>query len=91
MVEKNRYATWSEEVAKAAKVPLVNLNRLVLERYAGMDPADIKARYFTPADDTHTSPAGAELNAAAVVAGIRQLSDCSLKDYLKATKGEGKP
>ncbi|HZT82620.1 MAG TPA: rhamnogalacturonan acetylesterase [Gemmataceae bacterium] len=81
-VEKNNYVTWSEEVAKAEKVPFVNLNRLVLARYAGMDPADIKAKYFTPADNTHTSPAGAELNAAAVAEGLRGLKDCKLKDYL---------
>ncbi len=85
-VEKNNYVTWSEEVAKAEKVPFVNLNRLVLARYAGMDPADIKAKYFTPADNTHTSPAGAELNAACVVEGIRELKDCTLKDYLLLEK-----
>jgi oligogalacturonide lyase len=53
-----------------------------------MDPADIKAKYFTPADDTHTSPAGAELNAACVVEGLRELTDCKLKDYLLPPKAE---
>ena len=33
-------------------------------KYAALTPAEIKAKYFTPADNTHTSPAGAELNAA---------------------------
>ncbi len=53
-----------------------------MSQYAGMAPDDIKAKYFTPADDTHTSPAGAELNAACVVDGIRALEGCKLKDYL---------
>ncbi len=81
-VEKNPYVGWAEEVARAEKVPFIHLNRLVLAHYAELTPAEIKARYFTPADDTHTSPAGAERNAAAVVEGVRALQDCSLKDYL---------
>jgi rhamnogalacturonan acetylesterase len=85
-VEKNGYVTWSEEVAKAEKVPFVNLNRLVMAHYVGMAPADVKMKYFTPADDTHTSPDGAELNAAAVVEGLRALKDCPLKDYLLPEK-----
>jgi lysophospholipase L1-like esterase len=90
-VEKNPYVGWAEEVARAEKVPFVNLNRIVLGKYAGLSPDEIKARYFTPADDTHTSPAGAELNAAAVVEGLRDLPDCNLKDYLLPAKaGDGK-
>jgi lysophospholipase L1-like esterase len=85
-VETNNYVAWSEEVARAEKVPFVNLNRIVMGKYAGMAPADIKAKYFTPADDTHTSPAGAELNAAAVVEGLSALKDCKLKEYLLPLK-----
>jgi hypothetical protein len=85
-VERSNYVTWSEEVAKAEKVPFVHLNKLVMMRYAELTPADVKAKYFTPADNTHTSPAGAELNAACVVEGIRALADCPLKDYLLPEK-----
>jgi len=85
-VEKNNYVRWAEEVAKAEKVPFVNLNRIVLSHYAGLKPADVKAKYFTLADNTHTSPAGAELNAACVVEGLRALKDCPLKDYLPPEK-----
>lgn len=85
-VEKSPYVAWSEEVAKAEQVPFVNLNRLVMGKYAGMAPEDVKAKYFTPPDNTHTSPAGAELNAAAVAEGIRGLADCKLKDYLLPAK-----
>src|SRR5262249_22078655 len=77
-VETNAYVGWAEDVAKAEKVPFVNLNKLVLARYSAMTPADIKSRYFTPADNTHTSPAGAALNAAALVEGLRALEECSL-------------
>ena len=81
-VEKSNYVVWSEEVAKAEKTPFVNLNRIVMGKYAEQSPLEIKSRYFTPADNTHTSPEGAALNARAVVEGLRELKDCSLKNYL---------
>jgi lysophospholipase L1-like esterase len=85
-VEKSAYVGWAEEVAKAEKVPFVNLNQLVMARYAEMTPADIKAKFFTEADNTHTSSAGAELNAAVVAEGLRALKECPLKDYLSPEK-----
>lgn len=80
--EKNPYVGWAEEVATAEKVPFVNLNKLVMAHYAELKPADIKEKYFTAADNTHTSPAGAERNAACVADGLRALKDVPLKDYL---------
>jgi rhamnogalacturonan acetylesterase len=82
-VEKNRYVVWSQEVAQAEKVDFVNLNRIILSKYADLTPPEIKEKYFTAADNTHTSPAGAELNAACVAEGLRELKDCKLKDYLE--------
>jgi rhamnogalacturonan acetylesterase len=85
-VEKSGYVAWSEEVAAAEKVPFLHLNKIVMGRYAELTPAEVKAKYFTAADNTHTSPAGAELNAACVAAGLRGLKDCALKDYLLPEK-----
>jgi len=85
-VEKSNYVIWSEEVAKSEKADFVNLNKIAMGKYAELTPADIKTKYFTPADNTHTSPAGAELNAACVVEGLRELKDCKLKDYLLPEK-----
>jgi len=81
-VEKSRYVTWSEQVAASQHVPFIHLNKIILSHYAGLSPQEIKAKYFTPADNTHTSPAGAALNAAAVVEGIKTLKDCPLQSYL---------
>ena len=86
--EASRYVDWSEQVATAEKSLFVDLNRLVMGRYAGMDPADIKAKYFTSADNTHTSPAGAEFNAAVVAEGIRGLQDCPLAGSLLPDRGD---
>jgi lysophospholipase L1-like esterase len=85
-VEKSNYVVWSEEVAKAEKANFVNLNKIVMGKYAELTPAEIKSKYFTTADNTHTSPVGAELNAACVAEGLRELKDCKLKDYLLLEK-----
>jgi lysophospholipase L1-like esterase len=84
-VEPIKHVAWSEEVAKSEKAPFIHLNRLILDKYAGMAPADIKSKYFSTFDNGHTSAAGAELNAACVVEGIRALVDCPLGKYLVET------
>lgn len=89
--EKTSYVLWSQQVAEQEKAPFIDLNHLILTHYVGMDPEDIKAKYFTKLDDTHTNAAGADLNAACVVEGIRSLSDCPLKDYLLATPAATQP
>jgi hypothetical protein len=81
-VEKSGYVTWSGEVAQNEKVPFLDLNRIIMGKYAGMDVKEIKSKYFTTADNTHTSAAGAEFNAECVVEGIRGLKECSLSKYL---------
>lgn len=83
--EASRHVAWCEEVATAEKALFIDLNRLVLARYAGLEPAEIKSKYFTPADNGHTGPAGAELNAAVVAEGIRALKGCPLADFLVAS------
>lgn len=85
-VEKNNYVVWSEEVAKSEKAHFVHLNKIVMAKYAELTPAEIKTKYFTSADNTHTSRGGAELNAECVVEGLRELKDCPLKDFLRPLK-----
>ncbi len=81
--ESNRYSAWAEQVARGEGVPFIHLNKIIMSRYAGMTPEEVKAKYFTPADNTHTTPAGAKLNAESVVEGIKGLKDCSLASYLR--------
>jgi hypothetical protein len=57
-----------------------------MARYAGLTPAEVKEKYFSTADNTHTSPPGAELNAACVAEGLRGLTDGPLKDALRREK-----
>jgi lysophospholipase L1-like esterase len=81
-VEKSDYVRMSAAVAEAEKVPFIHLNKITMSHYVGMTPAEIKEKYFTPADGTHTSPAGAELNAQSVVEGLRALTNCPLQGFL---------
>lgn len=89
-VEKSDYVKFSAAVAESESVPFVDLNRITMSHYAGMTPLDIKEKYFTPADNTHTSFAGAELNAQSVVEGLRQLKDFPLSNYLATNTAENK-
>jgi lysophospholipase L1-like esterase len=81
-VEKSPYVEMSTAVAENEKVAFINLNQITLSHYAGLSPQEIKEKYFTPADNTHTSPAGAELNAQSVLEGLKRLKDCSLVGFL---------
>lgn len=83
--EPSGYRLWAKQIAEQEKAPFIDLQALILEKYTQMTPEQIKAKCFTPADNTHTSPEGAELNAQAVVEGIRQLQEVPLASYLKAS------
>ncbi len=65
------YATWARDVAAEENIPFIDLNQLVLKSYANLTGAEIKARYFCEADNTHTSPGGAEHNAKIVMEALR--------------------
>jgi lysophospholipase L1-like esterase len=82
-VEGNRYSAWAEQVARSESVPFIHLNKIVMSHYAGMMPDEVKAKYFTPSDNTHTSPAGAKLNAECVAEGLKALNDCPVASYLR--------
>ena len=79
----NDYGKWAAEVARAEGVPFLELNELVAQRYEAAGAEQVQARYFGPTDHTHTTAAGAELNAACVAAGVRAMQDCALRRFLR--------
>lgn len=81
-VEKSDFVNFSQAVAENEHAAFIPLNQIVLAYYAGLPPQELKIRYFTPADNTHTSPAGAAVNAQSVIEGLRTLGNCHLADYL---------
>lgn len=78
----NDYGKWAKEVATQSGVPFLDLNEITARHYETLGPVRVKAEYFTDADNTHTSPAGAARNATSVVEGLQALADGKLKPFL---------
>lgn len=70
------YGEWSAAIAKAANVPFIDVTKIIADKYEAMGQEKVKELFAT--DHTHTSPAGAELNAAVVVAGLKGLGNTTL-------------
>ncbi|WP_316798131.1 rhamnogalacturonan acetylesterase [Pedobacter frigidisoli] len=82
VLANDSYAAWAAEVAKAEKVDFIPLNQLIKDKYTTLKAEEVNA-YFTEKDHTHTNEAGAKVNAAAVVEGLKALKSSKLKAYLK--------
>jgi len=78
----NDYAKWAADAAQTERALFIDLNEIVAGHYESAGPEKVQTEYFTPVDHTHTSPAGAWLNAASVVEGIKQLKNCPLRKFL---------
>jgi len=81
---KESHAGWAEQVARAEGVAFVDLNSLVADRYDALGAEKVEPLFAD--EHTHTSAAGAELNAECVITGLRALTNNPLAPYLKATK-----
>ena len=79
------YRAWIQELAKAEAVPFVDHSRLIADTYQVLGEAAV--REFFPSDYAHTSPAGADLNAALVVAGLKGLRKGPLAEIWLSPKG----
>ncbi len=81
--ELGQYGRWTRQVAEAEHVPFVDLSRIIAERYQSLGPDAVQALF--PEDHTHTSEAGAELNASLVVSGLRALDGAPFDRFLSTT------
>lgn len=75
------FGKWAAEVAQQEGVAFINLNDITARKYEQLGPEETKK--FFPGDHTHTNPAGAQLNAASVVDGIRADKKLALNNYLR--------
>jgi len=82
------YAGWAAEVARAEHAPLLDLNEIIARRYDALGPEKVEPLFGDP--HTHTSRAGAELNAQCVVAALKALSPDPLAGYF-SVQGEAVP
>jgi rhamnogalacturonan acetylesterase len=76
------YRGWTQQVALQEKVAFVDLNEIIAERYDAMGEKAVDPMFGDP--HTHTTLAGAQLNAECVVAGLRALPGDPLGKYLSS-------
>ena len=76
------YAGWAREVAAQEHVGFVDLNEIIAQRYDALGPAAVDPLFGDP--HTHTTLAGAKLNAECVVAGLKALPKDPLAAYFSA-------
>ena len=83
--ERETFVNWTQNAAKASGAAYINLNEIVALEFEKLGP-DKVAPLFGDAR-THSTPAGANLNARMVVAGIKALKKPSLRKYLSGQAG----
>lgn len=75
------YALWAKQAAEQAGSYFLDLNKLVSDRYDVMGQDIVSNLFF--GDHTHTSLAGAKINAMTVSQGLKQLKNCRLAGFVK--------
>jgi len=83
-----QYREWIRELAVRHGVEFVDVTRIIADQYQELGEAKVKT-YF-PEDYVHTNLAGADLNAAAVVSGLKGLKKSHWDAFLNA-KGHNVP
>jgi lysophospholipase L1-like esterase len=78
-IARDQYARWAEEVAKAEKVGFIDLNEIIARQYEAMGAEKVEPLFAD--EHTHTTLAGAELNAAIVLSGLKALNPDPLASY----------
>jgi lysophospholipase L1-like esterase len=81
-IVRDQYARWAEEVAKAEKVGFIDLNEIIARQYEAMGAEKVEPLFAD--EHTHTTLAGAELNAAGVISGLKALKPDPLASYYSA-------
>ncbi|SFS13988.1 Lysophospholipase L1 [Granulicella pectinivorans] len=66
------YGGWAKAIATEQHIAFIDLNEIIARQYDALGEAAVEPMFADP--HTHTSRAGAELNAAAVVAGLKALN-----------------
>ena len=75
------YGKWAAEVAAQEKVGLVDLNEIIARKYDALGAEKVEPLFGD--EHTHTSRAGAELNADCVIEGLKGLRENPLGGYFK--------
>src|SRR5215831_8481383 len=81
-IARDQYARWAEAVAKTEKVGFIDLNEIIARQYEALGPDKVDLLFAD--EHTHTTMAGAEINAASVVAGLKALKPDLLASFYSA-------
>jgi len=75
------YGLWARQVAEQTGALFIDLNQRIADQYDRMGAEAVNK--FFPKDHTHPNLEGSTLNAEMVVAGIKALETCPLRNFLK--------
>jgi rhamnogalacturonan acetylesterase len=81
-IVRDEHADWTRDVATATNTPFLDLNQIVAHKYEALGPDKVDPLFAD--EHTHTTPAGARLNAESVIDGLK-LIDSPLTHYLAST------
>jgi lysophospholipase L1-like esterase len=76
------YGKWAAEAAKQGGAFFIDLNKIIADKYEAKGEATVRAAYFNTTDHTHTIEAGARVNAASVIQGLKEQKNISLNKFL---------
>lgn len=77
---RDAHAGWAAAVAQSAHVPFIDLNEIIARHYEELGPDRVNPLFGD--EHTHTTAAGAELNAQCVVEGLNALPNNPMAPYL---------
>jgi lysophospholipase L1-like esterase len=76
------YAGWAKQIAQQEHVPFIDLNEIIAREYDALGEEAVEPLFADP--HTHTSLKGAQINAEAVITGLKLLQPDPLKQYFSA-------
>jgi lysophospholipase L1-like esterase len=74
------YGGWARQAASSQGAAFIDLNEIIARRYDTLGEAQVEPLFADP--HTHTSSAGAKLNAESVVAGLKSLPGNTFEKFL---------
>jgi hypothetical protein len=78
---RDTYAGWAETVAREEGTGFIDLNEIIAVKYDALGPEKVEPLFGD--EHTHTSRAGAEVNADCVIEGLRNLSTNPMAAWMK--------
>jgi lysophospholipase L1-like esterase len=79
---RNSFADWAEQLARAENVPFVNLTEIASLKMDAMPPASVDSLFADA--NLHSSARGADLNAKSVIEGLMALGNANpLRGFLR--------